>query len=241
MDKIINITELTPGRLSSGGDRGNTLCLIKRLRDRGIEAVYKAVEAEEDADFSSSDIIILGGGSEKARRELLPLLKASGMGEKLRTAVMAGTVIFAVGAGFELLGESIISPDGETTSALSVLPFDTQEEKNRMTGNGVVFSEELGESIVGFFNHAGRSILHGGVSPLGLITEGSELMPEDKREGLRFKNAFCTYLRGPVLPKNPALADLIIKTAGERKYGEFTLEPLKDDEENNAHNALLRW
>ena len=80
--------------------------------------------------------------------------------------------------------------------------------------------------IIGFENHSGRTYLGKGVEPLGKIIKGFGNNAEDKTEGARYKNTFCTYCHGPVLPKNPDFADLLIKKAVERRYGSCELKPL---------------
>ena len=98
--------------------------------------------------------------------------------------------------------------------------------------------EEAGCNIVGFENHSGKTYLGSGVRPLGRVLEGSGNNGEDGTEGARYKNVFASYSHGCLLPKNPKLADLIVKTALERKYGELELSPLPDEFETAAHNYM---
>ena len=97
-----------------------------------------------------------------------------------------------------------------------------------------------GSVVVGFENHAGRTFLGAGVSPLGKVLSGGGNNGADGGEGVRWKNVFGTYSHGPVLPKNPALSDCILRTALERKYGKCTLAPLDDSAEAAARAAALR-
>jgi len=94
--------------------------------------------------------------------------------------------------------------------------------------------------IVGFENHGGRTYLGEGVKPLGKVLAGKGNNGTDGTEGARYKNVFATYAHGAVLPKNPAFADFIIKTALERKYGrEIELSVLDDTTEMNANKYMV--
>ena len=86
--------------------------------------------------------------------------------------------------------------------------------------------ESSGAVVVGFENHSGRTYLGNGVEPLGRIIKGFGNNGRDKTEGVRYKNTFCTYSHGPLLPKNPDFADMLIISALQRKHGEISLAPL---------------
>lgn len=114
--------------------------------------------------------------------------------------------------------------------------------KERMIGNYAfrLGEESGGSTIVGFENHSGRTFLGTGVRPLGKIIKGYGNNGKDRTEGVRYKNAFCTYSHGPVLPQNPAFADTLIETALKRKYGTCSLDPLQDNFERLAHDTVLK-
>ncbi len=95
-----------------------------------------------------------------------------------------------------------------------------------------------GFTVVGFENHSGKTRLGSGVEALGQVLAGFGNNGEDKTEGAHYKNVFGTYSHGPLLPKNPAFADLLIKTALERKYGKVELQPLEDSLELTAHDEM---
>ena len=95
-----------------------------------------------------------------------------------------------------------------------------------------------GSVVVGFENHSGKTHLGRGVEPLGTVLAGFGNNGEDGTEGARYKNVFASYSHGCLLPKNPRLADLILQTALERKYGAVTLSPLPDELETAAHTYM---
>ena len=92
--------------------------------------------------------------------------------------------------------------------------------------------------MVAFENHSGRTYLGDGVEAMGKIEVGKGNNGEDGTEGLRYKNVFGSYGHGPLLPKNPALCDHILKTALERKYGPVELDILDDSLETQAHDFI---
>ena len=94
--------------------------------------------------------------------------------------------------------------------------------------------------MVGFENHAGRTYLGSGVHPLGYVIRGFGNNGCDGTEGVHDRNIFGTYCHGPILPKNPALTDLILRSALLRKYGSCELAPLCDEEEFRARKTALR-
>jgi lipid II isoglutaminyl synthase (glutamine-hydrolysing) len=93
--------------------------------------------------------------------------------------------------------------------------------------------------LIGFENHSSRTYLGPTARPLGQVVIGQG-NNGDGREGVRLGGAVGTYMRGPCLPRNPALADFLIRTALWRRYGEAELEPLADDLERAAHGTAVR-
>ena len=80
--------------------------------------------------------------------------------------------------------------------------------------------------VIGFEIHSGRTYLGKNAKPLGKVLLGNGNNGKDKTEGVRYKNVFGTYCHGPILPKNPDFADLLIEKALYRKYGRAELSPL---------------
>ena len=93
--------------------------------------------------------------------------------------------------------------------------------------------------MVGFENHSGRTMLAPGLEPLGTVLSGFGNNGEDKTEGAHWKNVFGTYSHGPMLPKNPELADFILLTALRQRWPEAELAPLEDEFERQAHDAMV--
>jgi CobQ-like glutamine amidotransferase family enzyme len=108
----------------------------------------------------------------------------------------------------------------------------------RLIGN--LSAEWEGGTLAGFENHGGRTYLGPGLQPLARVKRGFGNDGASGYEGARFNNAFGCYLHGPVLPKNPSLADRLLSLAMARRYGDGELPPLDDALEARALAAAIR-
>ena len=137
-----------------------------------------------------------------------------------------------------MLGKYYQTYTGERLDYIGAVDFYTVGEKERLIGN-YAFDTEFGP-VIGFENHSGRTYLGKGVAPLGKMVSGYGNNGRDGTEGVHYKNTFCTYSHGPVLPKNPALADKLIETAMRRRDPSFVLTPLDDCAEDFARDQVER-
>ena len=226
----MTIAHLYPDELGLYGDRGNVLCLVKRAERRGYNVSVKEIKVGDR--IGSFDILFIGGGQDKEMRLIAhDLLKKS---DEISYAVHSGKVILAICGGYQLLGEHYEDALGNRLHLTGALSFYTKGGKNRMIGN-TVYETSFGK-VVGFENHGGMTFLGNGLSPLGKVIRGWGNNGIDGGEGLLYKNTFATYAHGPVLPKNPRLADELIKRAMKVKE----LAPLDDRVEELCHNQLLQ-
>lgn len=236
----LQICHLYPDVLNLYGDRGNVLCLRRRLEWRNIGCTVTELPigkaGEERPSLTEYDLFFIGGGQDFEQSLLLDDLK-SGKGHNINAAVADGKVFLCVCGGYQLMGKCYVTHSGEQFDFLGAVPLVTVGAEERMIGN-FVFETAFGR-VVGFENHSGRTKLADGVEPLGRVIKGFGNNGEDGTEGVRYKNVFGTYSHGPVLPKNPALADGILSAALERKYGDGSLEPLPDFSETEAHERVL--
>ncbi len=230
----LKICHLYPDVMNLSCDRGNLICMEKRLQWRGIDARIIPVCMGEELDANSFDLIFLGSGQPFAQPLLLEDLRKN-KAAALETAVAEGMPVLAIDGGFELLGKSYETADGEKLEGLGILDLYTQCRQKRLVGDHIYFCDELDTQIVGFENHAGRTYLGSGVRPLGKVLKGFGNNGEDGTEGARYNNVFGTYSHGSLLPKNPILCDHILQTALTRKYGTAELAPLDDTLEQTAH------
>lgn len=220
----LKIAHLYPDLLNLYGDSGNILCLQKRCEWRGIDCRTEALIAGRDFSFDDFDLIFIGGGQDREQSLVLSDLDIKKR-DSLNNAVHSGCVVLAVCGGYQLLGKSYETALGEPLEFTGILDFYTVSGSKRLIGN-YEFKTEEKLRIIGFENHSGRTRLGKGVRPLGKVIKGFGNNAADRTEGARYKNTFCTYCHGPMLPKNPDFADMLIKRALQRKYGDVSLEPL---------------
>ncbi|MEG1190401.1 MAG: glutamine amidotransferase [Oscillospiraceae bacterium] len=235
----LNICHLYPDVLNLYSDAGNVLCLKQRLLWRGIDCEVTELPLGAKADFNQFDLFFLGGGQGFQAAALLKDLKAGKLHEII-AAIEDERVFLAICGGFQLLGEYFVTTAGEQIDYIGALPLHTIDSETRMTGN-CRFScspENGGFDVVGFENHSGKTYLNSGLAPLGKVIKGFGNNGEDGTEGARYKNVFASYSHGPLLPKNPQLADEILKIALNRRHPGAELQPLDDTIENTAHDYM---
>ena len=128
---------------------------------------------------------------------------------------------------YQLFGHFFKTLNNTLLKGISVLDVETYGTNERLIGNIVTQSEEFGD-IVGYENHSGQTFLGEGALPFATVIKGAGNNAKDGHEGARYKNVIGTYLHGSLLPKNPAVADFLIKTAVTKKYGEFSNDLIDD-------------
>jgi hypothetical protein len=153
---------------------------------------------------------LLGGGEDlpqilAARR----LTKDSG----LARAADRGAVVFAVCAGYQLMGQEFGGVEGEPVGGLSILDISSGRGERRGVGEIVGdVDPALGvPRITGFENHQGVTRLGPGVQPLARVSQG--VGNGDGTEGAYAGKVLGTYMHGPALARNPGLADLLLTWA----------------------------
>ena len=228
----ITIGHLYPDLLNLYGDRGNIQCLMKRCQWRGIEAQTIPFELDDKIDFSKLDIVLLGGGSD--REQMLVCKKLREIQGAFREYVESDSVVIAICGGYQLLGNYYHTDQG-IIEGLELVDMYTEQGEGRLISNIVLKSDLFEMPVVGFENHGGRTMIKDN-RPLGKVLYGSGNDGKSGYEGIVYKNMIGTYLHGPLLPKNPQLADWLIQHALEKKYGQKTeLSPLDDIQEKEAN------
>ena len=239
-ERKIKIAHMFPEVLNLYGDRGNIICLKKRLEWRGIDCEINEVKLGDQPDLTQYDLFFIGGGQDFEQEVLLNDLKA-GKGDNIKAAIEDGKTFLVICGGYQMMGHYYETKEGERMSFLGAVDFHTIGGDVRMIGNYAfrLPEEAGGTDIVGFENHSGRTYLGEGTKPLGTVLSGYCNNGEDKTEGIHYKNLYGSYSHGPILPKNPEFADHLINKALEHKYGSGELEPLADAYEKAAHDHIL--
>jgi lipid II isoglutaminyl synthase (glutamine-hydrolysing) len=239
MKRKIVVGHLYPEYLNIYADRGNMAVLERRAAWRGIGFDYRTIGLGEEANPDEHDLYYVGGGQDREQALVAPDLATKG--ESLREAVDGGAAFLAVCGGYQLLGRFYRGRSGAELPGIGLLPHHTVAGERRMIGDVLLECElEPGHprTLAGFENHAGRTYLDKGAAPLGRVVAGFGNNGEDGVEGSRVGNALGTYLHGPLLPRNPWLADWLIAKALARRLGDAPdLEPLPDDFESSAQRV----
>ena len=231
------VGHLYPDYLNIYADRGNIAVLSRRAAWRGHELEVRAISIGDSVEPDDHDLLYIGGGQDREQALVAEDLveKADGV----RGSVAAGAAMLAVCGGYQLLGRSYRDLHGTELPGIGVFPFDTIAGETRMIGDVLLECElEPGvrRTLAGFENHAGRTRLDSGAHPLGRVVAGFGNDGESGWEGCRVGRAVGTYLHGPLLPRNPWLADWLLAQALAHRTAEAPeLEPLADDLEAEAH------
>ncbi len=236
--KPLLIVHLFPELLNLYGDGGNVICLRRRLERRGLPVKVQEVGMGDAMDFSRADIVFIGGGAD--REQMIVKDAMAARKAELSAYVADGGVLLAVCGGYQFLGQSYVMDD-VMVEGLGIVDIETVRGGGRLIGNAVVQSNICDAPIVGFENHGGRTTLGEGVHPLGRAlgrTFGNN--GQDGFEGVRQGNLIGTYLHGPLLPKNPQVADWLIARAYERRGDTVDLPPLDDIEEIAANRVMTK-
>ncbi|MTV48477.1 glutamine amidotransferase [Heliobacillus mobilis] len=242
-NRTLTLIHLYPDLLNLYGDRGNIITLRRRCEWRGITLQVHSASLGEKAAFDDADLVFMGGGSDREQTLLFQDFQQH-KGPALVEAAEGGLPLLSVCGGYQLLGLYYRTHTGEEMPGLGLFDAWTEAGSTRLIGNVVAQAPLLGEqaTLVGFENHSGRTFLgsRGGIQPLAQVTAGFGNNGDDQGEGAVYKNAVGTYLHGPVLPKNPALADWLLSKALERRYGGGSLSTLQDTWENRAHLSVAQ-
>lgn len=200
----LNIVSVLPRLLDTNGDAANARVLARRARWAGLDATVLAVENVEEVP-AEVDLVVIGSGTDtgltQARDALLPLA------DVLRRWIDAGIPVLAVGTGWELLSEGLDLADGTAVSGLGIVPGRAGALQQRVTDDIVVTTPSA--RLIGFENHA-RGYA-GATEPLGAVHTGTG--NGDGSEGMIFGSFVGTHLHGPVLARNPELADRLLEAA----------------------------
>jgi hypothetical protein len=236
----LKLIHLYPDAMNLYGDFGNILTLKKRCEWRGIHFEVQNVGAGDPVDWGSVDLIFLGGGQDRGQELIASDLQSRG--KEIKDAVEDGVSGLLVCGGYQLFGQYFQTSEGNKIPGIGVLPAHTVAGPVRMIGNlvGKHSLPLIPPTIVGFENHSGETMLDKDAIPLAQVVRGYGNNREGKTEGIVYKNLIGTYCHGSLLPKNPHLADHLIRMALDRRFGRADLSELDDNIELAAHHAAIK-
>ncbi len=242
----LTIGWLYPDLMSTYGDHGNIITLEKRCQWRGIETKVLSLSVESNPkDLAKSDLVFMGGAQDRQQKIVSDDFrhgKAKVLAEMIEDNIPG---LYICGA-YQFLGNYYKEADGTIIKGLGILDVHTENpglKIPRLIGNIVATTEFLDKNttIIGFENHGGRTFLGDKVRPLACVSKGFGNNGKDGSEGAIYKNSLGSYMHGPILPKNPVIADWLIQRALEKKYDQsFKLDELDDTLEYKAHTAIAR-
>ncbi|TML89651.1 MAG: glutamine amidotransferase [Actinobacteria bacterium] len=235
----IRVGHLYPDYLNIYADRGNIAVLAQRAAWRGHELEISLLGMDDPIPPGDHDLLYVGGGQD--REQLLVASNLAAKADQLVESVERGAALLAVCGGYQLLGRGYRGFHGQDMPGVGLFPLETVAGERRMIGDVLLECElESGRkrTLAGFENHAGRTRLDAGAVPLGRVVAGFGNDGRSGFEGCRVGRAVGTYLHGPLLPRNPWLADWLLGQAlAHRLGGAPELEPLPDDLEAAAHEV----
>ena len=222
------------------GDKGNIETLRYRASKRGINVVVDTCTLQEKRNIEDYDIFFLGGGADKEQTLIYKDLLARK--ESILKAKESGTAFLLICGGYQLFGQYYLDQDGQKIDGLGIYDYYTEssDRDHRCIGNIVVKSNihDKEVTVVGFENHGGQTKAVS--NSFGKVLVGHGNTYKGKYEGYMDAQTIATYMHGPLLPKNPAIADEVILRGLNRRYTVEQLEPLQDTLENAAHDAMLK-
>jgi len=239
-EHLLRLGHLYPTLMNVYGDRGNIICLQRRCAERGIRLDVTPLEIGDELRLEDYDLLFMGGAQDREQTLVAADLLATKAGG-LREAIEDGVPYLGVCGGYQLAGRFYRGADGVELAGAGIFDMYTLHpgsKARRLIGN--LTAEWERGTLVGFENHGGRTYLGPGLQPWARVIHGFGNDGESGFEGARYRNAFGCYLHGPVLPKNPSLADQLIASAMEKRYRIAVLDSVDDTIEQRAHDAAQK-
>ncbi len=221
------------------GDKGNIQVLKKRCEARNIEIEIATCAMQEQKQLSDYDILFIGGGADKEQSLLYEDLLSRK--DAIVEAIEKHTFVLLICGGYQFFGEHYIDNQGNRIEGLGLFPYYSESDTSvgRCIGNIAVEANLDGQlvKVVGFENHGGQT--RGVTTPFGKVLAGHGNEYKSQFEGFYNGKVLGTYMHGPLLPKNPEVADFIIKKGLFARYGDVTLPALDDTLEQKAKAVML--
>ncbi|MEU6718809.1 glutamine amidotransferase [Nonomuraea sp. NPDC046802] len=205
-DSALRIVWIYPDLLSTYGDQGNVLVLEQRAQRRGIKTETIHVRSADPVP-ENGDIYLIGGGEDRPQILAAERLRRD---NGLHRAIAAGASMLAVCAGYQIMGTTFGGEEGQPVDGIGLIDISSSRGPARAVGE---LAAEVDAALdlpmlTGFENHMGVTQLGPGVKPLSRTIVG--IGNGDGYEGCYTGHIVGTYLHGPALARNPAMADMLL-------------------------------
>lgn len=237
MTKALNIVMLYDNAMNIYGDRGNCQILQRRSQLYGYTLKIESYNGKDDIKkLQEADLVVGGGGQDSGQKEIIKDL--INIKPELMQLAHDKVPMLVICGMYQLFGHNFTTATGDKLEGLGLFDAVTKAGKNRLIGNTIVESTEWGQ-LIGYENHSGLTTLSSEQASLGKVVKGAGNNGIDGHEGARRYAVIGSYLHGPILAANPALADWLIVRATERKWGDTKLTP-KDEQATKQLAELKR-
>lgn len=220
------------------GDRGNMQVLKKRCEDRGIEVIIDTCGIGEKKDMKEYHLLFVGGGADHEQKLLHQDLLARK--KDIEAAIAQQTFVLLICGGYQFFGQYYIDNQGNRIEGLKLFDYYSESDKKvgRCIGNIEIEAtlDDRQIRVIGFENHGGQT--KGVDTYFGKVVYGHGNEYKGNYEGFYNGQVLGTYMHGPLLPKNPEVADFIIKKALTKSYDNVVLTPLDDTLELQAQAVM---
>ena len=222
------------------GDKGNVETFKYRCAKRGIELEVRNGSLDQTIEMEDVDIFFMGGGADREQNFIYQDLLSRK--EAIRNLLHRGCQFLLICGGYQLFGQYYKDQDGQVVEGLGFFPYYTiaSDRSHRCIGN-IAIETRLGNEVVqvvGFENHGGQTKQVD--TPFGRVLSGHGNEYKSAFEGFMNEQVIATYMHGPLLPKNPKVADFILQKALKRKGMTMALKPLEDEWENKTREIMLK-
>lgn len=233
--KTIIILHLYPKEMNLYGDWGNVLTIKRRLEWHGYNP--RVIDHHPDTTFpKNADIIIGGGGQDSGQTYIQNDLL--GISDNLHKLADEGVPMLVICGLYQLFGR-FFKTNNSTIHGIGIFKAETHYSVKRLTGNTIVETRKFNR-LIGYENHSGLTILDNNQPALGRVIKGKGNNGRDTTEGAIHENVYGSYLHGPLLPNNPALAEELIRIAVTKRYGSFVPKEIDDTFANYAREVTQR-
>ena len=222
------------------GDKGNVETFKYRCAKRGIELEVRNGSLDQTIEMEDVDIFFMGGGADREQNFIYQDLLSRK--EAIRNLLHRGCQFLLICGGYQLFGQYYKDQDGQVVEGLGFFPYYTiaSDRSHRCICNIAIETRLDNEvvQVVGFENHGGQTKQVD--TPFGRVLSGHGNEYKSAFEGFMNEQVIATYMHGPLLPKNPKVADFILQKALKRKGMTMALKPLEDEWENKAREIMLK-